>query len=352
MVLRVPLGEDAVDVSVVSWNSWPDLRKNLPALAAQDYPSYRILVVDNGSTDATADEVEANFPDVTVIRSAHNGGYAGGNNIAFAQSRSKYIAVLNPDARPEQGWLRALVRALESNPNAALATSKVLLASDAARVNACGLDVHLSGIAFCRALGEPQDEHVLDADVAAVSGEAFLVRRDMLEEIGGLDERFFMYMEDTELSMRARLAGRDVVMTPRSRVVHDYALSVPPAKFYYLERNRIFMLANIFRWRTVALMLPALLLAEAGVWVYAARCGRRMLAAKTRSYVAVARSLRAMLRRRKGVQAVRRVGDRALIEQMTPELPQGLAAQPGRLTAVANRCFRGYFLILRHLVRW
>jgi hypothetical protein len=112
------------------------------------------------------------------------------------------------------------------------------------------------------------------------------------------------------------------------------------------------MLANIFRWRTLALMLPALLLAEAGVWVYAARCGRRMLAAKTRSYVAVARSLRAMLRRRKGVQAVRRVGDRALIEQMTPELPRGLAAQPGRLTSTANRCFRGYFLILRHLVRW
>ncbi|HEX5479799.1 MAG TPA: glycosyltransferase family 2 protein [Dehalococcoidia bacterium] len=348
----MPLDEDAVDVSVVSWNSWPDLRKNLPALAAQDYPSYRILVVDNGSTDATADEVEANFPDVTVIRSTRNGGYAGGNNIAFAQSRSKYVAVLNPDARPERGWLRALVRALESNPNAALATSKVLLASDTGRVNACGLGVHLSGIAFCRALGEPQDEHLVDVDVAAVSGAAFLVRRDMLDEIGGLDERFFMYMEDTELSMRARLAGRDVVMTPRSRVVHDYALSVPPAKFYYLERNRAFMLANIFRWRTFALMLPALLLAEAGVWAYAARCGRAMLAAKARSYVAVARSPRAIMRRRAAVQSVRRVGDRALLEQMTPELPQGLAAQPGRLTSTANCCFRGYFLILRHLVRW
>lgn len=352
MALRVPLGDDAVDVSVVSWNSWPDLRKNLPAMVAQDYPAYRIVVVDNGSTDATADEVEANFPDVTVIRRADNGGYAGGNNIGFAQSQSKYIAVLNPDARPERGWLRALVRALESNPNAALATSKVLLASDPARVNACGLEVHLSGIAFCHALGESQDQHLLEEDAAAVSGAAFLARRDMLEEIGGLDDRFFMYMEDAELSMRARLAGRDIVMTPRSRVVHDYELNVGARKFYYLERNRIFMLANIFRLRTLALMLPALVLAEAGVWMYAGRCGPSMLAAKARSYVGVAASLRSLLRRRARVQSLRRVGDRALLGRMTPDLPQGLAGQPGMLTRIANCGFRGYFLMLRYLVRW
>jgi len=351
MVVRVPFDED-VDVSVVSWNSWPDLRKSLPALVAQDYPAYRILVVDNGSTDATPDEVEANFPDVTVIRSGRNGGYTGGNNIGFVQSRSKYVAVLNPDARPERGWLRELVRALESNPNAALATSKVLLASDPARVNACGLDVHLSGISFCRGVADAEEQHVLTADVAAVSGAAFLARRDMLEEIGGLDERFFMYMEDAELSMRARLAGRDVLMAPRSRVVHEYELAMPAWKFYYLERNRLFMLANIFRWRTLVLMLPVLLLAEAGVWTYAARCGPAMLAAKARSYAGVAASLRSVLRRRASVQKVRRADDRALLERMTPALPNGLAHQTGTLTSVVNHCFRGYFLILRQLVRW
>ncbi len=111
MVVRVPVRDDVVDVSVVSWNSWPHLSRNLPALVAQDYPAYRIVVVDNASSDASADEVEAHFPDVTVVRSARNGGYGAGNNIGFAQSQSKYIAVVNPDARPEPGWLRALVRA-------------------------------------------------------------------------------------------------------------------------------------------------------------------------------------------------------------------------------------------------
>jgi len=350
MVVRVPFGEPAVDVSVVAWNSWPHLRSNLPALAAQDYPAYRIVVVDNASSDATADEVEARFPDVTVIRSEHNGGYAAGNNLCFARSRSRYIAVLNPDARPEAGWLTALVRALDENPNAALATSKVLLASDATRVNACGLDVHLSGVAFCRGLGGDATAYEATERVAAVSGASFLVRRDVLEEIGGLDERFFMYMEDTELSMRARLAGYDVVLAPESRVVHDYTLAVSPWKFYYLERNRFLMMMNIFRWRTLLLLAPALLLTEAGVWAYAARSGPGMLFAKARSYVALAVALPKALGRRRRVQRMRRAGDGALLAQMTPALP-AVGRGTGALTAAANRAFRGYSLILERLVR-
>jgi hypothetical protein len=351
MVVRVPLGDD-VDVSVVSWNSWGDLRHNLPALVAQDYPSYRVVVVDNASTDDTADEVAARFPDVTVIRSPRNDGFGAANNLCFAASSSSYVAVLNPDARPEPGWLRALVRALEENPNAALATSKVLLASDASRINACGNVVHLSGIAYCRGLMQDQHDFVQASPVAAVSGAAFLARRDVLEEIGYFDERFFMYMEDTELSMRARLAGYDVVLAPRSRVAHEYELAVPPWKFFYLERNRFFLLVNLFRWRTMMLLIPALCVAEAGVWWFALRSGPRMAAAKAASYVAVLRALPRMLRRRRRVQAVRRTGDRALIDIMSSALPRAVDGGPPRLTTLADRFFAVYSSLLRRLVRW
>ncbi|HZP58484.1 MAG TPA: glycosyltransferase family 2 protein [Dehalococcoidia bacterium] len=352
MVIRRPLGEDDVDVSVVSWNSWSDLRATLPALAVQDYPSYRVVVVDNASTDATAESVGVHFPDVEVIRSARNNGYGAGNNLCFARTRAKYVAVINPDARPEPGWLRALVRALETHPHAALATSKVLLESDPARVNACGNDVHLAGIAYCRALMRHQDEFVADEPVAAVSGAAFVARRDVLDEIGGFDERFFMYMEDTELSMRARLAGYDVVLTPRSRVVHAYELSVPPWKFFYLERNRAFMLLNLFRWRTLALMAPALAAAEAGVWIYAFRRGPAYVFEKLHAYVAVVGSLHAVLRQRRRVQRLRRVRDADLLAAMTPRLPDGLDAAGGAITRLANGFFRRYAAFLRRAVRW
>ncbi len=351
MVIRAPFGEHLVDVSVVSWNSWGHLQQNLPALIDQDYPSYRVVVVDNDSTDETVEHVEAEFPDVDIVRCERNGGYGAANNLGFARSQSKYVAVLNPDARPERGWLRSLVRALEEHPEAALATSKVLLASDPGRVNACGNIVHLSGISFCRGLDDDQHRYVRAESVTAVSGAAFIARRDALEQIGGFDERFFMYMEDTELSLRARLAGWDVVLAPRSRVVHDYELDLPAEKFFYLERNRFFMLANIFRAKTLVALIPALVVAEVGVWWYALRSGRGLPKAKAASYWAVLRGLPAMRRQRKRVQAMRRVSDRSLLGLFSPNLPAGIDQTYG-LTLMANAFFRGYNTLLRRMVRW
>ncbi len=352
MVIRAPYGRESVDVAVVSWNSWHYLRQNLPALIAQDYPAYRVVIVDNASADATADEVEARFPDVEVIRNGRNDGFGGANNLAFERSDSEYVAVLNPDARPEAGWLRALVQALERSPRAAFATSKVLLASDERRVNACGTSVHLSGIGSCRGMGDDQHEHVLPASVPCISGAAFVARREALEEIGGFDERFFMYMEDVELSMRARLAGYDVVLAPRSRVVHDYTPSLPAWKFYYLERNRYFMLANIFRLRTLALLAPALLLAEAGVWWYALRAGPAISWAKARSYAGVVRGIPSTVRRRRRVQAIRRVRDRELLDVMSAAIPLAPGVGRGAVVRLVDRCFGAYGRLLRWAVRW
>ena len=351
MVIRAPFGEHLVDVSVVSWNSWGHLRTSLPALIDQDYHSYRVVVVDNASTDETAEHVEAEFPDVDVVRFGTNGGYGAANNAGFARSQSKYVAVVNPDTKPERGWLRALVRSLEKHPNAALATSKVLLASNPTRVNACGNVVHLSGIAFCRGLDDDQHDYVRAESVAAVSGAAFIARRDALEEIGGFDERFFMYMEDTELSLRARLAGWDIVLAPRSRVVHEYTLNIPADKFYYLERNRIFMLVNIFRWRTLLAMAPVLALAEFGVWWFALRAGRGLARAKAKSYAAIVLGIPSMIRHRRRTQAVRRVPDRVLLDSLQPNLHTGLSENYG-LTRIVNLLFRGYNQILRRIVRW
>ena len=351
MVIRVPLGDERVDVAVVSWNSWRHLSRNLPAMIAQDYPS-RVVVVDNASADATPDAVEAAFPDVTVLRSDRNAGFGVASNRCFAASTSRYVAALNPDARPEAGWLRALVNALEANPNAALATSKVLLVSDPGRVNACGTAVHLSGISSCRGVGDDQHQHVHSEQLAAVSGAAFVARRDILDEIGGFDERFFMYMEDIELSLRARLAGYDVVLAPRSRVRHEYDLCVPPWKFFYLERNRFYLLANILRVRTLIALAPALLVAEVGVWWFALRSGPTMALAKLRSYGAIATSVGAMLSNRRRVQRLRRVRDADLLAVMDTSLPRGLSGQPPLLMRIADRFFAAYGAMLRYIVRW
>jgi GT2 family glycosyltransferase len=174
----------------------------------------------------------------------------------------------------------------------------------------------------------------------------------VLDEIGGFDERFFMYMEDVELSLRARLAGWDVVFAPRSRVVHDYTLDIPAWKFYYLERNRLLMLMKIFRWRTLLAMAPALAAAEAGVIWYALRAGRPTLSAKLRSYAGVARELPALLRGRARAQRIRRVGDRALLATLDSALPHAPGAPGATLMRAADAFFSGYARMLRRIVRW
>jgi hypothetical protein len=127
---------------------------------------------------------------------------------------------------------------------------------------------------------------------------------------------------------------------------------VPPWKFFYLERNRFFMLANIYRWRTLALLLPALLLTEAGVWWFALRGGWGMTRAKAASYIAIVRGLRSMLRNRARVQAMRRVADRDLLAIVSTRLPAGLRHGAGPLTRLANAFFDGYAALLRRAIRW
>ncbi len=338
-------------MSVVAWNSWPALRQSLPALLGQRYGPFRVVVIDNASPDGTAEEVGRRYPDVCVLKSDANRGYGAANNLAFAASSSRYVAVANPDARPEAGWLEALVRALEGHPGAALATSKVLLRSDPSRVNACGNTVHLSGITTCRKVGMPERDCTAVEEAPAISGAAFLARRDVLDRIGGFDERFFMYLEDTELSLRARLAGYSIIVAPDSRVIHNWTLSVSSGKFYYLERNRYLLLLNIYRWRTLALLAPALLLAELGVWGYALRMGPPYICSKLRGYASVLGAIRLHLRRRRAVQAVRRVPDAALLAVLSVDLETGLAT-PARPMLAVNRLFRLYGRFLRWAVRW
>lgn len=341
-----------VDVAVVSWNSWPALQESLPALLSQRYAPYRVVLVDNDSHDHTTAEVAENFPEVHLIRSGANRGYGAASNIGFTASRSRYVAVLNPDTRPEPGWLEELVAALHSHPEAALATSKVLLRSDPRRVNACGNTVHISGITTCRGLMQDERSYVRVEETPAISGAAFLARREILDEIGGFDERFFMYLEDTELSLRARLAGHTIVLAPASRVVHDWELTVPAWKFYYLERNRYLLLLNMYRWRTLVALVPALLLAEAGVWAYALRSGPAYVWAKLRGYASVLAGLRLHLRRRAQVQAVRRVPDSRLLSVLSNELQVGPDVLSPRLTGLVNRLFRLYGRLLRAVVQW
>jgi len=273
-----------VTVVVVTYNNRGDIDACLRSLRVHS-PHARVVVVDNLSTDGTLDHVRHAYPHVTAVSAGHNGGYGAGVNLGATRAHGVYLAVLNPDTEVEAGWLDALVQELEAHPDVGLVTPTILLTGGGERVNARGNSVHLTGLTFCAGLGEQAPSLSSPAHpVAAVSGAAFVVRRALWDRLGGFDERFFMYLEDTDLSLRARRLGYEILHVPASRVRHRYEVRVSAAKLYHLERNRLLMLRKNLSPTTLALLAPALLLTELLTWAFCLRQGRAYARAKWASY--------------------------------------------------------------------
>jgi GT2 family glycosyltransferase len=286
-------------------------------------PDSEIILVDNGSTDNTTGQIPICYPQVRILRSDSNLGFARGCNLGARYGRGRYLAFLNPDTEVASGWLDALTAVLEEDPRAGLATSKILLLAQKDRLNTAGNDIHLTGLTLCRGIGSPEDALDEKSRVAAVSGAAFAIRRDLFEALGGFDPSFFLYMEDTDLSIRARLAGYNCLYAPDSIVYHDYTLQFGPDKIYYQERNRYLVLLKLFSWPTLLLLMPALLLAEVVTWGYVLLGDRAHWTNKLRAYGYLLKEWRQILVTRRQVQALRRVPDHQLLASTTARLDYG-----------------------------
>jgi hypothetical protein len=311
--------------------------------------------VDNASDDGSGAEAAARYPQVCVIRSESNLGFGAGNNLGAGSARGEYLAFLNPDTVAEPGWLEALIAPLEQDPGAGLATALVLLMDAPDLVNTCGNDVHLTGLTLCRGMGAHRAAFATTAEVAAVSGAAFAVRRDLFEALGGFDESFFLYVEDSDLSLRARLAGYRPVCVPQAVVYHHYRLQFGPRKAFYQERNRALMILKAFRWRTLLVLAPALALGEAVTWGYLLLRERRQAVQKLQAYGWIVAHRRLILESRRRTQALRRVADRDLLRALTHRLAYeqtGSGAAPRLAHAFFDPLFWLCGRLARALVRW
>jgi GT2 family glycosyltransferase len=348
-------GQPLVSIVIVNTNELHHLRRCLPAIFRQAYGNYEVLVVDNVSTDGSLDWVAGNFPAVRIIRNERNLGYAGANNVGFRHAQGELIAVLNPDTEVDPQWLDQIVAALEDHPRVGLATPKVVQMDHPDRINACGNDVTFTGLTFCRGLDVPAGEYAEVERVPAVSGAAFVIRREVLEEIGPFDESFFIYFEDTDLSLRALLAGYECLVVPQALVRHKYIFKLSPRKCFYQERNRYVALLRLFRWPTLVALLPSLALSELIVWCYLVLRGPRAMWAKLRSYFSVLAAVPQIVRQRRKVQALRRVSDREILARLGSRLTLAQTA-PAWLRRLAEGLLNPLVwlsgLFARTVVRW
>jgi len=234
----------SVAVLIVNWNGGELLRRCLESLRRQRRRPGRIIIVDNASSDGSLERVADLLDGVEVIRLHDNQGFARANNIGAAAARGfDGLALLNPDAFPDPGWLEALVGAAEDHPDVAMFASQMRLAETPDRLDGTGDSYHVSGRAWRNGHGAPVSSWPsIDTDVFAPCAAAALYRRDAFEDVAGFDEKFFCYFEDVDLAFRLRLRGYRCMYVHAAVVNHvSSGLSGYRSDFavYHGERNMV-----------------------------------------------------------------------------------------------------------------
>ena len=244
-MMNPPPGNPAVSVVIVSWNARDFLlrciERLLPDLAAT---RGELIVVDNASSDGSPDAVAASYPSARLIRLDRNTGFAAANNVGMHAAHGRYIFLINSDVDVRSGCLPALVAEMDRVPDVGMAGPRVLNADGSVQASHRPFP-SLAG-ALRRALAMDRHETRGGGDVDILSGCFWVVRREALEKVGLLDERFFMYAEDMDWCRRFHDAGWRVMHDPSVSVVHHGGASSArePLRFY-LEMQR----ANLQYWR-------------------------------------------------------------------------------------------------------
>lgn len=271
---------EKASIIIVTYNHRKYIEACITSIEQESYP-HEIIVVDSLSKDGTSDFVRERFPQVLVIECQKNLGYGCGNNLGVRHAKGDYVVILNPDTVVRKGWLEELIKPIKAEER--IITTPKILTYDGSAINTCGNINHFTGLTFTRGLGEDPEAYSKPEFVSGFSGCCFGIKHDDYQELGGFDERFFLYNEDSDLSWRAHLRGFKILFVPTSMVLHDYKLRVQPEKLYYLEKGRYLILRKYVSQHSMVFLVPSLAMAEVLTFGYSARLGFRGVHYKIRA---------------------------------------------------------------------
>lgn len=220
----------------------------LASLRQVSYPAVEIIVVDQASNDGSVERLRAQFPGVRVIASDVNLGFTGGNNLGMHHATGEYILLLNNDTEVTPGFLEPLIAAAEADPSVGALSPLIKYYQAPDTIQYAGGPRELDIVRFrspWRGTKEKDNgQYQVSEQTSIAHGAAFLVRREVVESVGMLDDRFFIYYEELDWSLRIRKAGYRIMVVPSSVVYHKESMTVgkiSPLKSYYQTRNRILL---------------------------------------------------------------------------------------------------------------
>lgn len=251
--------DPVVSILIVNYNGGTVVLDCLQSLYThlQTIP-YEIILLDNASQDGSPDAIAAQFPDVILIRNARNAGFGQGNNIAAAKAKGELLWLLNSDTRLTDDIVPALINQLKTDPQIGILGPK-LLNSDGSFQFSISQEIGIVGefrtLKLVRQSLDPQRQAKLAEayselqSVAIVRGAAMLMRRALFEQVGGFDETFFMYFEESDLCQRVRALGLQIVYMPTVSLIHLGSYSINQqsnrmaveyrrSQLYYYQKHR------------------------------------------------------------------------------------------------------------------
>lgn len=311
-----------ISIVIVNWNGERFLKVCLDSVYAQGFSDLEVIVVDNGSKDGSIALIKEGFPDVRLFEYPTNLGFAAGNNRAIEQAKGKFILTLNNDTELADGFLKRLVKSAVTSPqDVGMWAPKILSMGKRDEIDSVGgLLVYGDCLAKGRGRLEIDNgQYDKEEEVFFPSACAALYRKRMLDKVGLFDEDFFAYCEDTDLGLRARLAGFTALSVPGAVVYHHYSGTggeYTPFKAYLVERNHIWvaikclplsgllLLPFYVKWRFLVQVYGLLSRRGAGGRFVEDFSALKLFSIVMKVYAGLIFALPGLLRKRRGVKRI------------------------------------------------
>jgi GT2 family glycosyltransferase len=308
-----------ISVVIPNWNGLKHLRVCLNSLRSQICHGFEVIVADNASSDGSRALLACDYPEVRTVALNHNAGFAGACNAGIRVSKGAIVTLLNNDTEVHPSWLRELEAAFERHPDAGIIASRMLVFDQRDTFHTAGDLYRVNGVPANRGVWELDTGQYNEGYVFSACGGAAAYRREMLEQIGLLDEDFFFSCEDIDLAWRAQLQGWRAVYAPEAIVYHRMAATGGGSTASFHDgRNVIYLLIKnvpsfIWRQHWRAIITAQIRLA------WKALCNWRGMEARARLWGQVVGLLAIprLLRKRRVVQAARTVSDEYIASMLT-----------------------------------
>jgi len=306
----------------------PILLDCLESVYSHTQGAFELIVVDDGG-DGSAEEAKARFPRVRLISNPHNLGFAASCNRGMLAAEGRYFVLLNNDVEVSPGWLDVLLTFAESHPKVGACQPKIRSLLDRTRFDyagAAGGLMDLLGYPYClgrvfHLIEEDRGQYDTPVPIFWASGTALFLKREAVEEVGGLDEEFFMHMEEIDLCWRLHRAGWEVWSVPASVVYHRSGWSLPHSfrKMYLNHRNNLVLLLKNYDLPSLLALFPLRVLLEVLTVLRAPLEEPERSLAALLGMLWVSINIRDIARRRKGAWRVRKVPDDRLRRRLSAQ---------------------------------